>query len=178
MESRTKRVSRAVGPVEVPTPSVAPNEMPGEAPAETAAPVAPVPGSAPAAIDDPAPPIPPEIPDLSAPGEEVADFGREPLSASAESRRALAAGFEALSEEVAGLARCNIDTAAHAAIEMLAVRTVADAIAVNAGFARASFDNWLGGSARFSELAARLAADTSRLVLERLGKSWISIGRT
>lgn len=177
MESRTKRVSQAVGPVEVPTPSVVPSGMSGEASAKTAAaPVAPVPGPAPA-VDVPAPPIPSEIPELGAAREEAADFGREASSVLAQSRRALAAGFDALSEEMAGLARCNIDTAAHAAIEMLAVRTVSDAIAVNAGFARASFDNWIGRSAKFSELGAKLAADSSRLVLERLGNGWIGIGR-
>ncbi len=133
-------------------------------------------------IDEPQvltpPPISPEMPGLGAAREEVADFGRETLATLAESRLVLATGFEALSEEIAGLARCGIDTAARTAIEMLAVRTVSDAVAVNAGFVRASFDNWIGRSARFSELGARLAADSSRLFLARLGNRWIGVSRT
>lgn len=156
-----------------------PSEPPSAAPVETAEDAASVlSGPTPVApVDKPAP-MPPEIAGLGTSREQVADFGRETLSTLAESRLALATGFEALSEEVAGLARCGIDTAARTAIEMLAVRTVSDAVAVNAGFVRASFDNWIGRSARFSELAARLAADSSRLFLERLGNSWIGVSRT
>jgi hypothetical protein len=181
MESRAKRVTRAVGPVEVPNSPVLSSEQPGEVPVDAAA--AAVPSLTPLApIDEPQvrtpPPISAEMPGLDAAREEVAAFGGEALSGLAESRRALAAGFEALGEELAGLARCGIDTAARTAIGMLAVRTVSDAVAVNAGFVRASFDNWIGRSARFSELGAKLAADSSRLFLERLGSGWTGLSRT
>ncbi len=89
-----------------------------------------------------------------------------------EYRAALTHGLDALSKEAAALARDGIEVTARTAIDMLAVRTLSDAMAVNAGFARASFDNWIGGSARFSELGAKLAVESWHPLLARLGKSW------
>ena len=74
----------------------------------------------------------------------------------------MARGFDALSEEMAGLARCGIQTVTRTAIEMLAVKSFSDAIAVNVSFARASFDNWIRGSVKFSELGVKLAVESSR----------------
>jgi hypothetical protein len=56
---------------------------------------------------------------------------------------------------------------------MLAVKTLSDAIEVNAGFTRSGFDALVGGSARLSELGARLAAEASQPILTQLGKGWI-----
>jgi hypothetical protein len=180
METKGKRIARVAGPVETPTmpterPTV-PAETPLQIPLDEAAETSAVP---PVVPPDPIVyRVSPVAPPPSAPGDELGDFGREAFAALAESRMALATGFEALSEEVAGLARCGIDTAARTAIEMLAVKTVSDAIAVNAGFARASFDNWIGSSAKFSELGVKLAAESSRPFLDRLGKGWIGACRT
>ena len=116
--------------------------------------------------------VSPPVPAISAPRGERADLGSESLAAIEEFRAATTRGFDALSEELAGLTRCGMDTAARAAIDMLAVKTFSDAIAVNSGFARASFDNWLGGSAKLSELGMKLVVESARPFLDRLGKSW------
>jgi Phasin protein len=112
------------------------------------------------------------VPTIGATRGGLADFDGKALVAVEESRAAMARGFDALSEEMAGLARCGIDTVTRTAIEMLAVKSFSDAIAVNASFARASFDNWIGGSAKFSELGVKLAVESSRPFLAHLGESW------
>ncbi|HEY3911852.1 MAG TPA: phasin family protein [Stellaceae bacterium] len=165
------------GPVEKPISVAEPIERSSAIPQETAAKVPDMTAPAPvdqAPADDPEALVPPPVlaapPRLAAPQHAVAHPGGEAMAAFAEARRALADGVEALSEEVAGLARRSIETAARTAIEMLAVRTVADALAVNAGFARANLGNWVGSSAKFSELGIRLAAESARPFSERLAK--------
>jgi Phasin protein len=116
--------------------------------------------------------ISPMVPAITASRSERVDFGCEAFAALEESRAAVARELDALSDEIACLARCGIDTTARTAIEMLAVKTFSDAIAVNASFARASFENWLDGSAKFSELGVKLAIASSRPFLSRLGQSW------
>jgi hypothetical protein len=186
METRGRRAARAAGPVEIPPSQAVAAEGPGQTmPTEAPGPILPAEGQdqiLPAEARDEIPAEPaaapaseavmpslPPAPALGAPPAGPGQFGGEALAALEESRVALAAGLEALSEEVAGLARCGIDTTARTAIEMLAVKTLSDAIAVNAGFARTSYETWVGAAARFCELGAKLAADSSRPLLVRLG---------
>ena len=170
-----------IEPVETPTLMAEPAEHSSEIPLEAAAARAYALSDATASAaldqgqaDEIEVPFPPPIlaaaPRLAAPPHQTADFGGEAMAVFAETRTVLADGVEALSAEVAGLARRNIETAARTAIEMLAAKTVADAIAVNAGFARASFGNWLGSSAKLSELGLRLATESARAFAERLAK--------
>ena len=105
--------------------------------------------------------------------EHIAAFGREAFAAVVQSQTAVARGLEALSAEMAGLVLSGIDTAARTATDMLAVKTLSDAIEVNAEFTRSSLDAVVGGSAKLSELGARLAAEASQPILTQLGKSWI-----
>ena len=105
--------------------------------------------------------------------EDIAAFGREAFAAVVQSQTAVARGLEALSAEMAGLVLSGIDAVARTATDMLAVKTLSDAIEVNAGFTRSSLDAVVGGSAKLSELGARLAAEASQPILTQLGKSWI-----
>jgi len=155
MESKGRRASRAAGhstnPVEAVPPAATPMTPPSvEGPAKTA---------------------------KSASSEDLADFGRETFAALVQSQTAAARGLEALSAELAGLALSGIDAAARTATDMLAVKTLSDAIEVNAGFTRSSFDTLVGGSAKLSELGAKLAAEASQPILTQLGKSWIKAAR-
>jgi hypothetical protein len=116
--------------------------------------------------------------------EEVADFSHETLTALAQSQAALAQsqaalarGLEALSAEIAGLALSGIDTAARAVTRMLGIKTLSDAIEVNASLTCSSFDALVSGSARLSELGAKLAAETSQPLFSQLGKAWIKPAR-
>ncbi len=61
-------------------------------------------------------------------------------AALAQSQAALARGLEALSAEMAGLALSGIDVLARTATKLLAVKTLSDAIEVNAGFTCSSLE--------------------------------------
>ena len=185
MESKGRRASRAAGPrtnpveaapsAETPPGAAKPLESPArklisaELPAEVMVPAA-------------TSTAPPTVETLagtpkSASSEDFGDFGREAFAAFVQSQTAVARGLEALSAELAGLALSGIDAAARTATDMLAVKTLSDAIEVNAGFTRSSFDALVGGSAKLSELGAKLAAEASQPILTQLGKSWIKAAR-
>jgi hypothetical protein len=55
---------------------------------------------------------------------------------------------------------------------MLGIKTLSDAIEVNAGLTCSSFDALVGGSARLSELGIKLTAETSKPLISQLGKTW------
>jgi hypothetical protein len=90
---------------------------------------------------------------------------------------ALARGLEALSAEMAGLALSGMDTASRTATKMLGVKTLSDALEVNAGFTCSSFDTLVGGSAKLSELGVKLAAETAQPILTQFGKDWVKASR-
>jgi hypothetical protein len=172
METKGKRTARLATPAGIAGPAVVAAEAPSEIlvakVTELAAPEAPR-----IEVQSGSPPLSA----LSAEPGYRSEIENQALAALAESRAAMARGLDALGEEVVGLTRCGIDAAARTAIEMLAVKTLSDAIAVNAGFARANFDNWMNGSAKFSELGVKLAVESSRPFLARLGKTWSFLPR-
>ena len=167
MEVRGRRGPRALEPFETPaastdaaTPTAEPQALPAAPAAEAAVPPAALPQL-------PAPPA----------ADMVIGFEQEALAALTESQAALARGLEALSNQMAGLARSEIDAAARTATKMLNVRTLSDAIEVNALYARSSFDAWLEASAKLSELGVKFAAEASHPLLSHLNKSWIKAAR-
>jgi hypothetical protein len=185
MESKVRRTARAAGPnmnpveaapsVETPPKAAKPLESPAREPMSAELPSQVV---VPAAIFM----APPTVETLagratSASSEDFAEFGGEAFAAFVQSQTAVARGLEALSAELTGLAFSRIDAAARAATDMLAVKTLSDAIEVNAGFTRSSFEALFGGSAKLSELGAKLAAEASQPILTQLGKSWIKAAR-
>lgn len=111
-------------------------------------------------------------PAMAARAEDVADFAREAYEAFAQSQEAMARGFEAFGLEIVGLARTGIDRAAKTASEMLAVKTLSDALDVNAGFARDSFDTFVEGSTRLSELGIKLAREAAQPLFATWQKDW------
>jgi Phasin protein len=167
-------------PTETPTPRVAP-EIPvpvrlDEPADEASAPdamvrriSAPVPDTRPAsAADTPAAPFPLGAPTSLSSG----DTDRNIFDAIADSRAVLARGVESMSDELASFARQSIDTTAHTAIQMLGAKTWADAVAVNTRFARTSFDHWLGSTAKVSELGLKLAIESSKPFVTKIGHAW------
>jgi len=181
MESKGRRALRASGPsatrAEVAPPAeISPEAAkPAESPAEEITPAEP-----PAEIVVPAAALmaPPGVgvpagPAKSATSDDLTDFGRQTFAALVQSQTAVARGLGALSAEMAGLALSGIDAAARTATDMLGVKTLSDAIEVNAGFARSSFDTLVGGSAKLSELGVKLASEASQPILTQLDRSWI-----
>jgi hypothetical protein len=195
MESKGRRAPRVARPVEAPAKVAQAVEVPVEAsaptetaieppnPADTTAEVAePVENSelleaSAAATQEAAASSEVSVETKATTSEKVVDFGREPLAALTESQAALARGLEALSAEMIGLTLSGIDTAARAASKMLGIKTLSDAIEVNAGFTCSSFDALIGGSARLSELGVKLATETSQPLLSQLGKDWTKAAR-
>jgi hypothetical protein len=181
MESKGRRALRAAAPGTVPAETMSPavaspsagkpaeQLISAEAPVEVVAPV--VAAAATPAVERLAAAA------KSASGAEVADFGREVFAALVQSQTAVARGLEALSVEVTGLAISGIDAATRTATDMLGVKTLSDAIEVNAGFTRSSFDALVGGSAKLSELGMKLATEASQPILTQLGKSWVKAAR-
>jgi phasin family protein len=102
----------------------------------------------------------------------VDDLWVDPWAVWTESQTALTRGFEAVATEVTGMARSGLTVATEAAQAMLGAKTFAEAIEINAGFARRSFDAVIGGTAKLSEIGVKAATDASRPLLNRLGESW------
>lgn len=197
METKARRVSRAPAPVGAPAEPVGPIKVnsPSNAPA-TASTDAPQPAGAASTPQAPNDSLRPaeslasfeslaslsqggpiaRVTDSAWPGD-LAGIGRDALAAFTQSQEALAKGLEALGAEMAGLAFSGIDTVTRAASGMIGVKTFSDAIDVNAGLACSSLDRWVGGSARMSELAVKLAAEISRPILTQLGKGWVNTAR-
>lgn len=178
MEAKGRRAPRIAATIETSAATALPVEIPPKDPADASEP-APIPAAeaAPMAVAAPGeeattPPAAVASDEREVP-DDIAHFGREAFAAVAELQAALARGLEAISAAMAWLARSGIDSAARTATGMLGIRTIADAIEVNALFARTSFDSLVDGSARLSELGVRLAAELSQPLLARLGEGWI-----
>jgi Phasin protein len=170
METKGKRTARVVRSPVITIPEEGSTEAPVQVlPPELAEPTAPVMPEPPEVVVER---VPAEGPTIAPLHREPADTSDDAFAAIEEARTAMTRGFHALSDEVVDLARCGIDTSARAAIEMLSVKTFSDVITVNTGFARASFGNWLDGSAKCCELGTKLAVETARPFLARLSKSW------
>jgi hypothetical protein len=191
MESRGRRASRVAGPSAAPGGPVQPAAAgPAEPPSEPLEPaklVADAAESAETALDlvttaetaaaqiSLAPFAPAAGPE-SAPDRPPIE--RNPFAALAQSQAALTRGLGALSAEMAGMALSGIDTAARTATQMLSVKTLSDAIAVNASFTCSSLDTLVGGSAKLSTLGVKLAAEAARPFLSQLGQSWLLPSRS
>ena len=187
MESKGRRSSRASGATEAPAAPLKPVEAPppvnraGEAepakPAEllaqagksteTAVNLATAAAAAPLPTVGALPPAP-----KSANPEMPQRFEGDAAAALAQSQAALARGLEALSAEMAGLALSGMNVLARTATKLLAVKTLSDAIEVNAGFTCSSLETLVGGSAKISELGVKLAAETSQPLLGQLARGW------
>jgi phasin family protein len=193
METKGRRSLRASGPIEPSARTVKPVETPrpekelkaaessrlAEPPvasgpaietavnlAAAAEPMAPAPNIA---------PLPPAS--NSANFDQMGSPENDGAAALAQSQAALARGLEALSAEMAGLALSGMNELARAATKLLAVKTLSDAIEVNTGFTRNSFDALVAGSAKLSELGVKLATETSQPLLSQLGKGWSKVAR-
>jgi hypothetical protein len=193
METKGRRSLRASGateppaapikPVEAPPPANGSSEAEPPKPAEllveagktaetavnlaaTAATAPPMPSIAlPPALENATPDVP-------------AHFEHDAAKALAQSQAALARGLEALSAEMAGLALSSMNVLARTATKLLAVKTLSDAIEVNAGFTCSSLETLVGGSTKLSELGVKLATETSQPLFGQLTRGWSKAARS
>jgi hypothetical protein len=193
METKGRRSLRASGPteapaapfkpVEAPAPANGPSEAEPPKPAEQLVEAA---KSTETAVDlvtaaATAAPTPRIGPLPAAPKTANTDFlghfEGDAAAALAQSQAALARGLEALSAEMAGLALSGMDVLARTATKLLAIKTLSDAIDVNAGFTCSSLETLVGGSAKLSELGVKLAAETSQPLFGQLARGWSKVAR-
>jgi len=125
----------------------------------------------------PPPSVAPLQPATSAKASGSGSFDHSGAAALAQSQAALTRCLEALSAEMAGLALSGMNELARTATKLLAVKTLSDAIEVNAGFTCSSFEAVVTGSAKLSELGVKLAAETSQPLLSQFGKGWSKAAR-
>jgi hypothetical protein len=108
----------------------------------------------------------------AAAADDMFAYGQQAWAALAEAQAAAARGFEALVGEINTLTRSEMVAATNSAAAMLGVKTLAEAVEVNLGYARRSFDALIGSSAKLSEIGVKAAADASRPILTRFGSGW------
>jgi hypothetical protein len=137
----------------------------------TAEPVAPTPMES-SPKPAPAPVSVAAAPRHAAAADDMFAYGQQAWAALAEAQAAAARGFEALVGEINTLTRSEIAAATNSATAMLGVKTLAEAVEVNLGYARRSFDALVGSSAKLSEIGVKAAADASRPILTRFGSGW------
>ena len=87
----------------------------------------------------------------------------------ADAQSALARGFEEFAVEVTGLTRNSMVASADAALALLAARTFAEIVEINAGLARRGVDAAISGSARLSEIGLKTMTDAAKPLLGRFG---------
>jgi hypothetical protein len=105
----------------------------------------------------------------SGPSDDMLAYGGQSWVALAEAQAAAARGFEALVGEMTDFTWSEMAAAANTATAMLGVKTFAEAVEINLGFARRSFDAIIGSAAKLSEIGAKAATEASRPILSRLG---------
>jgi hypothetical protein len=170
-DMKPRRGPRELTPIEPSPPKMAGEAVAGEpvpiVPPEATAVPEPVAAIA-AAVPEPAPPAA-EAP-APAPGDKLG--AADSWVAIAEAQAALARGFEQFAVEITGMTRTGMVAGNSAALALLAARTVAEAVEINAGLARRGVDAMIEGSARLSEIGAKTMTDASRPLLSRLGTAW------
>jgi hypothetical protein len=94
-------------------------------------------------------------------------YGQQSWVALAEAQAAAVRGFEALLGEMTSFTRSEMAAAANSATAMLGAKNLTEAVEVNIGYARRSFDALIGSAAKLSEIGAKAAAEASKPMLSR-----------
>lgn len=87
---------------------------------------------------------------------DFVEFGRDTIEAAMNSNGALGAGLEAISQEVAQYARKAFESAGETARGLLGARTFEDVVRLQCDFAARSFEGFVEGSTKLSELGYSL----------------------
>ena len=93
------------------------------------------------------------------------------LASVGESQRAVANGAKALALEMTGLAQTTLTEAGDSAAALMRAGSVADAVEIQFGYVRRVFTSLIGGSARLSEIGAKLMSEASRPIVAPFGGS-------
>jgi hypothetical protein len=92
--------------------------------------------------------------------DELAELGRQNLSAVMKANEAFSEGLEAIGKELVGYARTSFEQASHAATALLGAKTLEEVVQLNADLARAGAELLLKRSAKLSEMGMSVATQT------------------
>jgi hypothetical protein len=90
---------------------------------------------------------------------DLASIGRENIEAAVKANAALSAGIEAIGQEVMVCARAALKTASETAHGLLGARTLDDVVRLQTEMAKRSFDGFVAGSVKLSELGVTVASE-------------------
>ncbi|HEV2187407.1 MAG TPA: phasin family protein [Stellaceae bacterium] len=93
------------------------------------------------------------------------------LASFGESQRAVASGVKNFALEMTGLVQTALTEAGDSAAALVRAGSVADAVEIQLGYVRRSFTSLIGGSARLSEIGAKLMSEASRPIVAPFGGS-------
>jgi hypothetical protein len=98
-------------------------------------------------------------------GDAFLSTYQKTFAAISESQSAVTADFTALVFEMNGLAHANLTAASESMAALFAAKSLADAVEIQLGFARRSFDALVDGSTKLGEIGLRLANDAAKPML-------------
>lgn len=87
---------------------------------------------------------------------DLMEFGRGTIEAAIGSNAALSAGLEAIGQEVTHYAKTAFESAGETARGLLGARTFEDVVRLQSDFAKRSFEGFVEGSVKLSELGCSL----------------------
>lgn len=90
---------------------------------------------------------------------DLASIGRDNVEAAVKANAALSAGIEAIGQEVMVCARAALKTASETAHGLLSARTFEDIVRLQTELAKRSFDGFVSGSVKLSELGVTAASE-------------------
>jgi hypothetical protein len=92
--------------------------------------------------------------------EELAELGRQNLSAVVKANEVLSEGLEAIGKELVGYAKTSMERASQATTALLGAKTLDEVVQLNTDLARTSLESLLQRSAKISEMGLSLATQT------------------
>lgn len=92
--------------------------------------------------------------------DEIAELGRQNLTAMLRANEALSEGIEAISKELVGYARSSFERASNATTALLGAKTLEEVVQLNTDLARTSMETLLQRSAKLSEMGLSVATQT------------------
>ena len=100
--------------------------------------------------------------------DELSRLGQGNLEAVVAANQALARGAEEISKEIFGIAQSSFENAAATAKALLGVKTLQDVIELQNSVAKNAVENFLGNSAKLSELTLRVANEAAQPLKARV----------
>ncbi|MDJ0948898.1 MAG: phasin family protein [Alphaproteobacteria bacterium] len=103
--------------------------------------------------------------------DEMSKFGKENMDAAVKASTIAAKGFEAIGKEVTEYNKKAFEASVANAKALMGVKTVQEALELQTGFARSSFDDFVSKGTKISELSVKVAQDAVEPVNARFAEA-------